>query len=87
MSKKSPSDKNGVQDEAGAATRRSAPAFHAAREQQIARLAYEKAKARGFLPGHEMDDWLEAEAEVDGNHEPHLHLARPAAARAAAHRR
>ena len=87
MSKKSPSDKNGIHSEAGAAARRGASAFHATREQQIARLAYEKAEARGFLPGREMDDWLEAEAEVDGNHQPHLHVARPAAARAAAHRR
>lgn len=26
--------------------------------------AYYKAKARGFMPGHELDDWLMAEAEL-----------------------
>ena len=28
--------------------------------------AYCKAEARGFEPGHEMEDWLAAEAEVVG---------------------
>lgn len=31
----------------------------------IATRAYYKAEARGFEPGHEMDDWLAAEAEVN----------------------
>lgn len=30
----------------------------------IAVLAYYKAQARGFEPGHELEDWLVAEAEV-----------------------
>ncbi|MEQ1487343.1 MAG: DUF2934 domain-containing protein [Methylotenera sp.] len=30
----------------------------------VAVCAYYKAEARGFEPGHEMDDWLAAEAEV-----------------------
>lgn len=30
----------------------------------IAVTAYYKAEARGFEPGHEIQDWLEAEAEV-----------------------
>lgn len=34
--------------------------------EQIALLAYLKAEARGFSPGHELDDWLEAEKEVNG---------------------
>lgn len=29
----------------------------------IARLAYFKAEKRGFVPGYELDDWLEAERE------------------------
>ena len=29
----------------------------------IAQAAYYKAEARGFVPGQEMEDWLEAEAE------------------------
>lgn len=33
--------------------------------QRIAALAYLKAEARGFAPGHELDDWLEAENEFN----------------------
>ncbi|MGA7180626.1 MAG: DUF2934 domain-containing protein [Thiobacillaceae bacterium] len=32
--------------------------------QQVAALAYLKAEVRRFLPGHELDDWLEAEMEL-----------------------
>jgi len=31
----------------------------------IARAAYFRALNRGFAPGHEVTDWLAAEAEVD----------------------
>lgn len=31
----------------------------------IATAAYYKAEARGFTPGLDMEDWLEAEAEFD----------------------
>ncbi len=31
----------------------------------IAEAAYHHAEARGFEPGHELDDWLLAEDEVD----------------------
>lgn len=34
------------------------------RHQRIAVAAYYRAERRGFMPGCEMDDWLEAEAEV-----------------------
>ncbi|MGZ8919303.1 MAG: DUF2934 domain-containing protein [Methylobacter sp.] len=33
------------------------------REARIAELAYAKAERRGFEPGHELDDWLEAERD------------------------
>lgn len=33
------------------------------RDARIAKIAYEKAKSRNFLPGYELDDWLEAEKE------------------------
>jgi hypothetical protein len=33
---------------------------------QIAEAAYYKAKQRGFAPGHELEDWIEAESEVMG---------------------
>jgi hypothetical protein len=31
----------------------------------IAEAAYQRAQRRDFAPGHELEDWLEAEAEVD----------------------
>ncbi len=36
-----------------------------ARERLIAETAYRIAELRGFGLGHELDDWLEAEREVD----------------------
>jgi hypothetical protein len=40
---------------------------HASEERRlwIERVAYFKAEERGFAPGHEMQDWLEAERELD----------------------
>jgi Protein of unknown function (DUF2934) len=35
------------------------------REAMIAEAAYYRAEARGFEAGHELEDWLSAEAEVD----------------------
>jgi hypothetical protein len=35
------------------------------RHQLIAEKAYLRAERRGFVPGHETEDWLAAEAEVD----------------------
>lgn len=34
------------------------------REQMIAVAAYFRAQRRDFVPGHELEDWLAAEAEV-----------------------
>ena len=31
---------------------------------RIAEAAYYRAQRRGFAPGHELDDWVAAEAEV-----------------------
>lgn len=36
--------------------------------------AYYKAKSRGFMPGHELDDWLMAEAEVLSKQRQPIHL-------------
>jgi hypothetical protein len=33
----------------------------------IAEAAYYRAERRGFEPGHETEDWIAAEAEVDAN--------------------
>lgn len=32
--------------------------------EHISRAAYFRAAARGFMPGGELDDWLEAEREI-----------------------
>ncbi len=32
--------------------------------QMVEELAYAKAERRGFVSGHELDDWLEAEQEI-----------------------
>ncbi|MGH8308963.1 MAG: DUF2934 domain-containing protein [Steroidobacteraceae bacterium] len=37
----------------------------ARRTAMIAEGAYYRAERRGFDPGHELDDWLAAEAEID----------------------
>lgn len=34
--------------------------------QLISEAAYYRAKRRGFAPGHELEDWIQAEAEVMG---------------------
>jgi hypothetical protein len=35
------------------------------RQSRIAKRAYELAQRRGFTPGAELDDWLQAESEID----------------------
>jgi hypothetical protein len=37
----------------------------AERHRRICELAYRRAEQRGFAPGSEVEDWLEAEREVD----------------------
>ena len=34
------------------------------KQSRIAVLAYYKAEARGYQPGYEMQDWLDAESEI-----------------------
>lgn len=53
-----------IEVDAAAATDEDSPA--AARHARIALAAYLRAEARGFAPGGELDDWLQAEREVDG---------------------
>ena len=35
------------------------------RYDRVAEAAYLRAEHRGFLPGRELQDWLDAEAEID----------------------
>jgi hypothetical protein len=34
------------------------------RQAEIARMAYFISETRGFAPGHELEDWLQAEREI-----------------------
>ena len=47
--------------------RREIPSFSISREARIAEAAYWRAERRGFTGGQELDDWLAAEREVDGD--------------------
>jgi hypothetical protein len=38
-----------------------------AKRRLIAEIAYFNAERRGFSPGYEIDDWLEAEQEVESS--------------------
>lgn len=44
--------------------RKSSPVVAADRAAAIAERAYFKALRRGFVPGFELEDWLEAEREI-----------------------
>lgn len=50
----------------------------------IAEVAYFKAERRGFAPGYEVADWLEAERELDTGGEPQPRKAAGKAKKAAA---
>jgi Protein of unknown function (DUF2934) len=43
----------------------SAAALPQDRHASIAEAAYFRSQNRGFLPGHELEDWLAAEEEID----------------------
>lgn len=60
----------------GVAIPRADAEMRTGRTEAIAMRAYGKAEQRGFEPGHETEDWLEAEAEIDAEEqwllvEPH----------------
>lgn len=44
---------------------RDLPSISDNREARIVERAYWRAERRGFAPGHELEDWLHAEREVD----------------------
>ena len=46
------------------ATELRAPLTHEEIRALIAEAAYHRARERGFAPGHELEDWIEAEAQV-----------------------
>jgi len=50
---------------ANASSPSSSAGYDCPREQMIAEAAYFRAEQRGFVPGNEMSDWLQAEADVE----------------------
>jgi hypothetical protein len=52
------------QREAPLASELRAPLSDEEIRQLITQAAYYRARRRGFAPGHEFEDWIEAEAEV-----------------------
>lgn len=50
----------------GASESSSGNNYDCPREQMIAEAAYFHAERRGFSPGNELSDWLQAEADVEG---------------------
>jgi hypothetical protein len=64
-------EKQGGDLEAGAVIkdssleRREIPSYSDTREARIAEAAYWRAERRGFAPGGELEDWLQAERELD----------------------
>lgn len=52
-------------DQTGAKTNRKLGLDADMRRHMIAESAYFRAEKRGFLTGYEIQDWLEAEAEID----------------------
>lgn len=61
ISKTSPMKKTGATKSRG---KKSSTIDTANWHQMIAEAAYYNAEARGFEGGHEIDDWLEAEAKI-----------------------
>ena len=48
------------------ADQKATPRSEEERRELIAQAAYFRAQRRGFAPGRELDDWLAAESEIDG---------------------
>jgi len=61
--------KGGGQGRQGRGASKFAPSssadYECPREQMIAEAAYFRAEQRGFVPGNEMADWLQAEADME----------------------
>lgn len=59
--------KGGPEVTAAHLERREIPSFSESRAARIAEAAYWRAERRGFAAGQELDDWLAAEKDVDGD--------------------
>jgi hypothetical protein len=59
-------ESNDVQITGNTLQQRELPSISENREARIAEAAYWRAERRHFEPGHELEDWLDAEREIDG---------------------
>jgi hypothetical protein len=59
------SGKSGIISEMASQTAKDRAVDPETRELMIAEAAYYCAEKRGFAPGHELEDWLEAEAQIE----------------------
>ena len=65
-SKAAPARKKAASPKRAASTQ--SPPVYMTREERwrmVAEAAYHKAEKRGFASGHEVEDWLDAEREID----------------------
>ena len=53
----------------GTLQQRELPSLSESREARIAEAAYWRAERRHFEPGHELEDWLHAEREIDSQNQ------------------
>lgn len=65
MKTTAPKHKTGGKAEPGVVMKMDLSLGTEGRLEYIATAAYFKAEARGFMPGQELDDWLDAEAKFD----------------------
>ena len=67
MRKRNITRKSKSANQAGAVISKAVEKLREDRQQMIATAAYYRAEKRGFNSSDEIQDWLEAEAEIDGN--------------------
>ena len=64
MTSKAKNNDNSVRVERGADAQEQGGSLGSTREDRIKHRAYEIYKARGEEPGHDLEDWLQAEREL-----------------------
>jgi hypothetical protein len=65
LTKESPSKQTAPKKAAAPQHKKPAYVTNEERWRMVAEAAYHKAEKRGFATGHETEDWLEAEQEID----------------------
>ncbi len=68
MTKRNPA---GIPQATGSGAQTAPSAVQMGQDEMIAVAAYYLAERRAFEPGHEIEDWLEAEKQIDASHSVH----------------